>query len=95
MTKQAIKLIDSFESYLVELFRENEERFFSEQELLDYYKNFSIEQTFYSKTFAESINWVNQVLKHDGRYIEEQKMIRTNQVIALNITNHKQLHNSL
>lgn len=40
MTKQAIKLIDSFESYLVELFRENEERFFSEQELLDYYKNF-------------------------------------------------------
>ena len=71
MTKQAIKLIDSFESYLVELFRENEERFFSEQELLDYYKNFSIEQTFYSKTFAESINWVNQVLMNDGRYIEE------------------------
>ena len=95
MTNQKIRLIDSFESYLVELFRENEERFFSEQELLDYYKKFSKEQTFCSKTFTESINWVNQVLKHDGRYIEEQKMIRTNQVMYASMPIEKPVSKSI
>lgn len=95
MTNPKIRLIDSFESYLVELFRENEERFFSEQELLDYYKKFSKEQTFYSKTFAESINSVNQVLKHDGRYIEEQKRIHTNQVMYANMPIEKPVSKSI